>query len=140
MSENGAGYVDLSFRISDATAEEFSAVIVDSTNSTAKNPTAKSASVSTERALGILQDEVTAADQVKAVRVSGIGLVRVDANSPNITAGDGLIASANGRLVKLDTLDADEQFVYATALEDASEDDILILAVIILVVQSEGAS
>ena len=122
MPANGAGFEDLDYRITDAAVDAYSAVIIDSTNSTGKKPTATLAADSVAPCF-VLQDAVTAANQVRTVRDTGRGLVRVDANSVGITAGDILVPSANGRFIKILTLDDTAQHSIGMAEEDSAADN-----------------
>src|ERR1051325_11004895 len=78
-----------------------------------------------EKAIGLLQNakDCTAAGRPAAVLLLGIGMVTVNANSPNIAAGDYIESGANGVGVQSAT---DKHNAIGIALEAASADGVQI--------------
>ena len=84
-----------SFTITDAASEAFR-LVAPGSSSTIYNRQATIATANTANVIGILMESVTAANQVKPVQTSGIGILRVNGASPTITAGQDIVATTGG--------------------------------------------
>ena len=84
------------------------------------------ATANTSPVVGILQDAVDAANQIREVRTAGVGLLLVNGNSVNIAAGDSIVSAAGGIGVKAATASATLQKTIGTALQPATADAVLI--------------
>jgi len=73
--------------------------------------------------IGILQNakDCTAAGRAASVRVLGVAMLTVNANSPNIAAGDWIGPTTNGIGIQMT---ADKKIVGAIALEAATADGV----------------
>ena len=79
--------------------------------------------------IGVLQEAVTEANQIRTVRVAGIAIIDVDGSGTAIDIGDSIIPKAGGQGIKAAAEGATAQFAigYALAPSAADGDEIPVL-------------
>lgn len=111
--------------ITDSSSEAFR-LVKPNTGSTVISRKGTIATANTDKVIGVLLESVTSANQKKPVQVSGVAMLRVNGNSPNIAAGDDIVAGAGGVGVHSASVNDTQQQVIGIALQPATTDDVLI--------------
>lgn len=113
------------YTITDSSSEAFR-LVKHNSGSTVTSKKGTIATANTDKVFGILLESVTAANQKKPVQISGMGILRVNGNSPNIAAGDDIVSTSGGIGVQAASVDDTQQQVIGIAQQPATTDDVLI--------------